>query len=58
MINNLYVIHSGCPPTPPPPRNVLLLTLLFSNTLGNIYSSQEHLKTMAYAKYGRHMGVG
>ena len=34
------------------PHNTLLYKLLFSNALGDTAYSQEHLKTMVYAKFG------
>ena len=38
-----------CSPLPPPPT---LHKLLSSNALGKIQCSQEHLKTMVYARFG------
>ena len=43
-----------CSPTHPPPPHPppTLHKLLSSNALGKIHCSQEHLKTMVYAKFG------
>ena len=41
------IIHSVCPP---PPQ--ILHKPLFSNAPGSIAFSQEHFKTISYAKFG------
>ena len=46
----LGVYNMLCSPHPPPPPT--LHKLLSSNALGKIQCSQEHLKTMVYARFG------